>query len=102
MMSYTQQDIELAAKVHNCDEQTAVSQGYAQAVADSRAEEKAKYQLKDLRTVRNQLLTETDWTQMEDIPQSTRDSWKSYRQALRDITHTYQSLTNVVWPEKPE
>jgi hypothetical protein len=25
----------------------------------------------------------------------------TYRQALRDITDTYSSLDDVVWPEKP-
>ncbi len=27
--------------------------------------------------------------------------WKTYRQALRDITNDYTSLDDVVWPEKP-
>jgi hypothetical protein len=101
MMTYTQQDVELAAKVHGCDNQTAIDQGYAQAVADSRAEEKRFYQLIDLRNKRNQLLAESDWTQNEDIPQALRDAWKPYRQALRDITDTYTSLEDAVWPTKP-
>jgi hypothetical protein len=28
-------------------------------------------------------------------------AWKTYRQTLRDITDTYTSLDDVVWPEKP-
>ena len=59
-------------------------------------------ELINLRTERNRLIALTDWTQMEDIPQSTRDAWKTYRQALRDITETYTTLDTVVWPEKPE
>jgi len=55
----------------------------------------------NLRAERNRKIAETDWTQMEDIPQATRDAWKPYRQALRDITETYSSPENVVWPEKP-
>jgi len=58
-------------------------------------------ELINLRAERNRLIALTDWTQMEDIPQSTRDAWKPYRQALRDITSTYSSLADVVWPEKP-
>jgi len=54
-----------------------------------------------LRIERNRKISETDWTQMEDIPQVTRDAWKPYRQALRDITQTYNSPEDVVWPEKP-
>jgi hypothetical protein len=57
--------------------------------------------LQALRNRRNLLLAETDWTQSEDVPQETRDRWKPYRQALRDITNTYSSLDDVVWPEKP-
>jgi hypothetical protein len=30
------------------------------------------------------------------------DEQRAYRQALRDITDTYTSLEDVVWPEKPE
>lgn len=101
-MTYTQQDTELAAQVHGCDEQTAIDQGYAQAVANSRAEEKQFYQLIDLRNRRNQLLAESDWTQILDIPEATRLAWQPYRQALRDITNTYTSLEDVVWPTKPE
>ena len=57
--------------------------------------------LENLRNQRNKLLDESDWTQMPDIPKSKRDTWKSYRQELRDITKTYQSLDTVVWPTKP-
>lgn len=59
-------------------------------------------ELNNLRRVRNQLIAETDWTQFEDISKETRDKWKPYRQALRDITNTYSSLNNVVWPTAPE
>jgi hypothetical protein len=58
--------------------------------------------LKRLRAVRNTKLAETDWTQNKDIPDSVSDVWTAYRQALRDITNTYTSLDDVVWPEKPE
>ena len=56
----------------------------------------------DLRSERNRLIALTDWTQMEDIPQATRDTWKPYRQALRDITSSATSLDDVTWPTKPE
>lgn len=55
----------------------------------------------DLRAKRDRLIGLTDWTQAEDIPQATRDLWKPYRQALRDITKSYSSLDGVVWPDKP-
>ena len=58
-------------------------------------------ELIDLRSERNRLIALTDWTQMEDIPQATRDTWKPYRQALRDITSSATSLDDVTWPTKP-
>jgi hypothetical protein len=54
-----------------------------------------------LRNERNRLLAETDWTQNADVPEATRSNWLTYRQSLRDITQTYTSLNDVVWPAKP-
>lgn len=57
----------------------------------------------ELRRVRDEELTRTDWTQGADSPLSDADktAWATYRQALRDITDTYSSLDDVVWPTKP-
>lgn len=55
-----------------------------------------------LRRMRNSKLTQCDWTQFPDVPESTRLAWQPYRQALRDITNTYSNLQDVVWPTKPE
>ena len=42
--------------------------------------------LEELRQNRNRRLEETDWTQNPDVPETTRERWREYRQALRDIT----------------
>tara|TARA_Y100000592_G_scaffold67971_1_gene105659 strand:- start:1313 stop:1705 length:393 start_codon:yes stop_codon:yes gene_type:complete len=70
---------------------------------------KAKYDelvaaepLEQLREVRNSILAESDWTQNRDVTLSNDVDWKTYRQALRDITKDYKSLEDVKWPEKPE
>ncbi len=55
-----------------------------------------------LRDVRNQILAQSDWTQSRDVTLSNDADWKTYRQALRDITKTYKTLEDVKWPEKPE
>jgi len=62
-----------------------------------------KKKMDDLRGMRNQMLTDTDWTQGADSPltDSQKTSWATYRQSLRDITDTYSSLDDVVWPTKP-
>jgi hypothetical protein len=57
--------------------------------------------LKDLREVRNSILAETDWTQNRDVTLSDDAKWKTYRQALRDITKTYKTLDTVKWPTEP-
>ena len=57
----------------------------------------------NLRMQRNQLLAETDWMGNSDVTMS--NDWKTYRQALRDITKTTpadDALSNITWPKKPE
>ena len=59
--------------------------------------------MENLRDQRNQLLAETDWMGNSDVTMST--DWKTYRQALRDITKTTpadDALSNITWPKKPE
>jgi hypothetical protein len=59
--------------------------------------------LKLLRAERNAKLAETDWvvTMHKELGTNIPAAWKTYRQSLRDITDTYTSLDDVVWPEKP-
>ncbi len=58
----------------------------------------------DLRRQRDALLVETDWTQNRDVTLSNDAKWKTYRQALRDITTQTPSddaLSNITFPTKP-
>ena len=57
--------------------------------------------LSDLRMERNHKLNATDWRASTDLTMS--DDWKTYRQELRDITKTYQSMDAVgfKWPTDP-
>ena len=52
-----------------------------------------------LRAERNQRLANTDWWASSDLTMT--EAQTTYRQALRDITDTYTSLDDVVWPEEP-
>lgn len=63
------------------------------------AEEIAEDELMRLRMKRNALLAETDWWALSDLTMTQAQT--DYRQALRDITNTYNSLDDVVWPTKP-
>ena len=53
-----------------------------------------------LRDERDRRLRETDHWAFQDTPDMTEDQ-KIYRQALRDITKTYDNIATVVWPTKP-
>jgi len=64
------------------------------------AELEAAEPMRLLREERNNRLTETDWWVMPD--RTATQAQLDYRTALRDITNTYSSLDDVVWPEKPE
>lgn len=64
-----------------------------------------------LRRERDRLLSESDWTQMPDVPEATRTAWQTYRQALRDLPSTATPVMDnttelciggVTWPTKPE
>lgn len=74
--------------------------GYTDAaVASKAAEFEAAEPMRQLREERDRLIAETDWWVLPD--RTPTDAQLAYRQALRDITNTYSSLEDVVWPEKP-
>jgi hypothetical protein len=57
-------------------------------------------QWEQVRVLRNQLLSECDWTQLADIPTETKELWTSYRAQLRDIT-SQSNPFSINWPVKP-
>ena len=59
----------------------------------------SELELDKLRLERNLKLAETDWWASSDLTMNAEQT--AYRQALRDITDTYSSLDDVVWPDKP-
>lgn len=54
----------------------------------------------EVRTARNQLLTDTDWTQTLDAPVN-REAWSIYRQQLRDLSGQTDFPWEVNWPIQP-
>ena len=63
-----------------------------------------------VRSIRNQLLKDTDWRVLPDYQGTDQELWLVYRQELRDILETYpsptwnsetQQIENLVWPETP-
>ena len=57
------------------------------------------------RIKRNQLLADSDWTQMADSPltNEAKTAWATHRTALRDLTaHTnWPNLEDADWPTEP-
>ncbi len=63
--------------------------------------------LEILRNKRNELLKESDWTQLNDCPlsDSKKQEWATYRQELRDLPSSQQATDNiadVIFPTIPE
>jgi len=69
-------------------------------VSAKKAELDAAEPMKLLRAERDRRIAETDWWASSDLTMSTERT--AYRQALRDITKSYSSLDDVMWPTKPE
>ena len=60
-----------------------------------------------IRNVRNGLLEESDWTQVNDsaLSDAKKAEWTTYRQALRDLPSQYTDSDNfddVVFPTQPD
>ena len=73
-------------------------------VTDATAEEIAERTTNksiQVRSERDQMLLETDWTQGKDIPDNISQSFVAYRQALRDIPQQAVFPWNVNWPTQP-
>ena len=75
-------------------------------ITDKTAEEIQEYDDNEAASVRSRrdgLLTNSDWTQVADAPVNAQ-SWATYRQALRDITdhENFPYLQEEDWPTKPQ
>lgn len=56
-----------------------------------------------LRQKRNELLIESDWTQLPDtdLTPEQKQEWILYRKALRDLPSSTIDVYNPIWPTKP-
>lgn len=55
----------------------------------------------EVRSDRARRLAASDWTQLPDVPLTTKTEWAAYRQALRDVTGQVGFPFDVVWPTPP-
>lgn len=76
-------------------------------ITNSEAVVRTDNTLEILRLKRDALLTESDWTQVNDCPliDAKKAEWATYRQSLRDLPSSHESTTNindVVFPTQPD
>lgn len=76
-----------------------VEAGVSEIEANQRAEAEALL-WRELRTRRDKLLAQCDWTQVPDAPVD-QAAWAAYRQALRDLPSSTVDPNNPQWPERP-
>jgi hypothetical protein len=57
----------------------------------------------NIRSNRNGLLAQSDWTQLPDVDLTSEliQAMKEYRQKLRDITKDYDNPDDVIFPINP-
>jgi hypothetical protein len=86
-----------------------------EAELEARAEA-ADLDLSDVRSRRDGMLRNSDWTQIGDaaLGDHTAEEWATYRQALRDVPQTYSRVSELTtvdpdtgavtsnWPTPPE
>jgi hypothetical protein len=58
------------------------------------------YKWSTLRETRDDLLFQSDWTQVSDAPVDA-SAWATYRQALRDLPANTADPANPTWPTEP-
>ena len=93
--------ITLKGKVQLSEEEELARDAEEQAWADGADDRAAAAN----RAKRNQLLADSDWTQMADSPltDEAKTAWATHRTALRDLTaHTnWPNLEDADWPVAP-
>ena len=69
---------------------------------ESEIAEETNQKWQNIRSQRNSLLSESDWTQLPDSPLTPekKTEWSVYRQELRDVT-SQSDPNNIIWPIKP-
>jgi uncharacterized LabA/DUF88 family protein len=95
--SKTQYIKEIAPKVENGDW---IQQWEIFELSQEILQKNKEYLEKATRAERNNLLQNTDWTQIQDSPVNS-EAWKNYRQQLRDITTQANFPYEVIWPTPP-
>jgi len=71
-------------------------------ISEWEKEERISQQWDNVRELRNTLLNQSDWTQLEDVMIENKMEWRVYRESLRNITEQSDNPFDIVWPTKPQ
>ena len=74
-------------------------------ISDTETIEKiTKNNLNSLRSIRDDLLKQSDWVVIRSTSTDTPvpDEWKTYMQALRDLPSNTEDPANPIWPVAPQ
>jgi hypothetical protein len=91
--SYQPELLDSAGRCHDCRREI-------QRQWDHRSEDHSRT-WNDVRGMRRLAMELCDWTQLADVPESTRTKWTTYRQAWRDVTKQPNAATAIL-PTPPE
>jgi len=58
--------------------------------------------IRNFRITRENLLSQSDYTQLSDSPFPNKEEWAIYRKKLRDMTEQENFPDTIIWPDKPE
>ena len=73
---------------------------------DDKWNDKFNHEIKFIRAKRNELLSKSDISQLDDIKTSMteekKQEWINYRKTLRDFPSSVMDPFNPIWPTPPE
>ncbi len=78
-----------------------ISQPGTDVLRETFAEHADEWHASEHRLKRGTLLTGSDWTQTQDLPEDFRKRWAEYRKALREMPKQQGFPRSVDWPDPP-
>jgi hypothetical protein len=93
-----------AASISSSEDPCFYLDGVVKTMSQMRYIYKQKEVEAEIRSKRDSLLFESDWTQLADSPLTpeSKAAWANYRQSLRNLPATILDDGSVSWPTKPE
>jgi len=93
-------------RIHNCETNEITEVQIDDAIWAEMSTKPLEARIGAVRVERNNLLSQSDWTQTADSPLTPekKTEWATYRQQLRDLPSTLttqEDINNLVYPSQP-